>query len=168
MHRRGYKGRKLGRTAAPRKALLRNLATSIILYEKVKTTKAKAKEVQPIVEKLITLAKKGDLQATKRLFGFLLDDKAAIKLKTELAPVYKNRKGGYTRVLNLGFRDGDGAKEAMIELLDTEKILKKEAKVKETKADKEEVKEVKNKVEEKKEAPKTKAKSTVKKTTKKA
>lgn len=152
MHRRSYNGKKFGREKGPRKALLRNLATSVLLYEKVKTTKTKAKEVQPIVEKLITLAKKGDLQATKKLYGYLFDKKAVLKLQTELAPIYKERKGGYTRVLNIGFRDGDGAPEAIIELLDTEKILKNNKKevengsiIKEKVKDKVEVKSQKSK-----------------------
>lgn len=125
MHRRNYKGRKFGREAAQRRALFRGLATSLVLHEKIKTTKEKAKEVRPIVEKLITLAKRGDLHAMRQAHSYLLDEKAVIKLKQELAPLYKERNGGYTRILNLGFRKGDGANEAIIELLDTEKLIDK-------------------------------------------
>ncbi|MCL5093812.1 MAG: 50S ribosomal protein L17 [Patescibacteria group bacterium] len=128
MHRRSYKGRKLGRKTGPRKALLRSLATNVILYEKIKTTKAKAKDIKPDANELITLAKKADLASKRRLFSYLLDEKAVLKLESELVPIYKERNGGYTRITAVGARAGDGAEEAMLELIDTEKILKKEAK----------------------------------------
>jgi len=139
MHRRRFKGKKLGREKAPRKALMRSLATSLILYEKIDTTKVKAKETQRITEKLITEAKKGTLPAIKKLNGYLLHKNAAKKLIVELAPVYKDRKGGYTRVINLPPRVGDNASMARLELLDTDKISKTE------KPKKEKIKEQKSK-----------------------
>jgi len=127
MHRHQYKGRKLRREAGPRKALLRNLSSQVILYEKITTTLEKAKEVRPVVEKLITKAKKGTL-ADRRLAGAFLSnkDKALEKLFAELGPLYKDRKGGYTRITKLSPRVGDNANMAQIELLDTEKLTRKE------------------------------------------
>src|SRR3990172_6731456 len=113
------KNRKFSREAGPRRALLRSLATSLILYEKMRTTKPKAKEVQRIVERLITDAKSGSLAAIRRADAYLHHKNASKKLITELAPLYKERKGGYTRVLNLNDRTGDSAPMAQIELLDT-------------------------------------------------
>jgi large subunit ribosomal protein L17 len=141
MHRHSYRGRKLQRDKGQRKALLRSLATSVVLYEKVKTTMPKAKEIRPYVEKLITLAKKGDLAATRELNNRLLSTKAVEKLIKEIAPLYKERQGGYTRITAAGFRAGDNAKMAIIELLDVEKLNKKEApKAKEAKPEKSEEK----------------------------
>jgi large subunit ribosomal protein L17 len=150
MHRHQYKGRKLMREAGPRKALLRNLASQIILHEKIKTTLEKAKEIRPTLEKLITRAKKGTM-ADKRIAGKFLsnNDKALEKLFVELGPLYKDRNGGYLRITKLTNRVGDNAKMAQIELLDTEKLTKKEmekpkakkeAKVAKPKAEKKEVK----------------------------
>lgn len=124
MHRRSYSGRKFSREAGPRRALMRSLATSIILYEKVETTKPKAKEAQRIVEKLITCGKKGTLASLRKIDSYLLDKNASKKIILELSKLYKDRNGGYTRVLNTGFRTGDAAPMARIELLDTEKLLK--------------------------------------------
>lgn len=126
MHRRSYSGRKFSREAGPRRALMRSLATSIILYEKVETTKPKAKEAQRIVEKLITCGKKGSLASLRKIDSYLLDKNASKKIILELSKLYKDRNGGYTRVLNTGFRTGDAAPMARIELLDTEKLLKTE------------------------------------------
>lgn len=126
MHRHQYTGRKLTREAGPRKALLRNLVSQVILYEKIKTTVEKAKEIRPILEKLITKAKKGTLADRRTVAKFLSNkDKAIAKLFDELGPLYKERKGGYTRIIKLPNRVGDNAKMAQIELLDTEKLTKK-------------------------------------------
>ncbi len=125
MHRHSYKGRKLGRDKAPRELMFRNLATSVVLHEKVRTTLPKAKEIRPIVEKLITTAKKGDVNATRKLNSYLLDKNATEKLITEIAPLYEKRKGGYTRITKVGLRVGDAAQMATIELLDIEKLVKK-------------------------------------------
>jgi len=107
----------LGRTKAPRNALLRNLATSLILYEKMKTTETKAKFVRPYVEKLITLGKKNDLHARRELLSKLYDGSAVKKVLENLSPRYKERKGGYLRITKLGFRQGDAAKIVRIEFV---------------------------------------------------
>ncbi len=137
MHRHQFQTRKLSRKSGPRKALLRGLATSVVLYERVKTTLPKAKEVQPIVEKLITLAKKGDLAAIRSLTAYLYGENAVQKMVTEIAPIYKDRNGGYTRIVKLGNRPGDNAPVAIIELVDIEKLVKVAApeKKKEVKAE---------------------------------
>ena len=122
MHRHGFKGRKFSLKKQPRELLFRNLATSVILHEKVKTTLAKAKEIQPIVEKMITLAKKEDLSNNRALHAYLLDKQAVYKLQSEIAGLYKDRQGGYTRITKIGYRVGDAAKMAVIELLDVEKL----------------------------------------------
>lgn len=161
MHRHQYKGRKLRREAGPRKALLRNLSSQVILYEKITTTLEKAKEVRPVVEKLITKAKKGTL-ADRRLAGAFLSnkDKALEKLFAELGPLYKDRKGGYTRITKLPPRVGDNANMAQIELLDTEKLTRKEM----TKAKSDKRKAISSEKKEKKDDTKKKAESkTVKK-----
>ena len=110
------KGRKLSREKDQRKALLKSLATALILKEKIKTTEAKAKEFSGLVEKLITRAKKGDL-ASIRLLNSFLSEKIVKKLITEIAPRYKERKGGYTRIIKLVPRKSDGARMAIIELV---------------------------------------------------
>jgi large subunit ribosomal protein L17 len=135
MHRHAYNGRKFSREAGPRKALFKNLASQVILYEKVTTTLEKAKEIRPVVEKLITKAKKGTL-ADRRNAGKVLsnNDKALEKLFAELGPLYKDRNGGYTRIIKLDNRVGDNAKMAQISLLDTEKLTKKELEKKPKKA----------------------------------
>ena len=124
MHRHQYKNRKLSRKSGPRKALLRGLVTSVILYERIKTTVPKAKEIQPILEKLITTAKKGDLSALRALSSYIYGDNAVTKLVQEIAPIYKNRNGGYTRIVKLGNRSGDNAPVAIIELVDIDKLVK--------------------------------------------
>ena len=111
------KGTILGRTKAPREALLRNLATSIIIYEKVETTLAKAKAVKPLVEKLITKSKKNDLNARRQLSEVLYHKKAVKKALEVLGPRYKERKGGYLRITKVGQRQGDGAETAIIEFV---------------------------------------------------
>jgi large subunit ribosomal protein L17 len=127
MHRHQNTGRKLRREAGPRKALLRNLVSQVILNEKIKTTLEKAKEVRPILEKLITKAKKGTLADRRNAGKFMTNnDKALEKLFAELGPLYAERKGGYTRIIKIPNRFGDNAKMAQIELLDTEKLTKKE------------------------------------------
>lgn len=124
MHRHQYTGRKLSRKSGPRKALLRGLATSVILYEKIQTTTTKAKEVQPIVEKLITAAKKGDLASIRTISSYVYGENVVAKLVTEIAPIYKTRNGGYTRIVKLGNRPGDNAPVAILELVDIDKLVK--------------------------------------------
>ncbi|MFQ3546453.1 50S ribosomal protein L17 [Halobacillus rhizosphaerae] len=117
--------RKLGRTTDQRMALLRNLATDLIVHERLETTEAKAKELRSVVEKMITLGKRGDLHARRQAESFLYqaganeegDQTALQKLFSDIGPRYEDRQGGYTRVLKLGERKGDGAKMAIIELV---------------------------------------------------
>ena len=110
------KGRKLSRKRNQRGALLKNLALTLILKEKIKTTEAKAKEVSSFFEKFLTKAKKGDL-ASRRFLAKFFPPKIVKKLVDEIAPRYKDRPGGYTRIIKLGLRKSDGAKMAIIELV---------------------------------------------------
>lgn len=110
------KGRKFGREKDQRKALLKALATALILKEKIKTTEAKAKELSVFIEKQITKAKTGTIHG-RRLLAGLLSKTSAKKLIVDIAPKYKERKGGYTRIIKLGPRQSDGAKMAIIELV---------------------------------------------------
>jgi large subunit ribosomal protein L17 len=116
--RHGYSGRKLNRTSAHRKALLINMAHALVKHEQIKTTLPKAKELQPYVEKLITLAKRGDLHARRQAQTKIGDDAMVAKLFDTLAERYEDRAGGYTRVLKAGFRYGDDAPMAIIEFVD--------------------------------------------------
>ncbi|MHB8903813.1 MAG: 50S ribosomal protein L17 [Patescibacteria group bacterium] len=111
------KNKILDRQKAPRELMLRNLASSILLYEKVKTTKAKAQAVRPLVEKMITSSKAGDLSARRGLIKVLLQKNAVKKTLEVLGVRYKNRPGGYTRTTKLGARQGDGAEMVQIELV---------------------------------------------------
>ena len=111
-------GRKLNRTSSHRKAMFNNLAAALVKHEQIKTTLPKAKDLRPIVEKLVTLGKKGGLAARRQILASLKDDKLADKLLTTLADRYKSRAGGYTRVLKAGFRYGDMASMAIIEFVD--------------------------------------------------
>jgi large subunit ribosomal protein L17 len=111
------KGKILDRKKAPREALLRNLAASIVLYEKVKTTQAKAKAVKPLVEKSITTSKAGTLAARRNLMKTFYTEEPVKKLLEVLGPRYKERPGGYTRIIKLGPRQGDGAEMVQIELV---------------------------------------------------
>ncbi|MFA5080275.1 MAG: 50S ribosomal protein L17 [Candidatus Paceibacterota bacterium] len=110
------KGRKFHRKAGPRKALIKTLATSLLTKERITTTEAKAKELSPFVEKKITKAKKGDIAARRYLSKFF-NEKTVKKLVDEIAPRYKERTGGYTRVVKLGARKSDSSKMAVIELV---------------------------------------------------
>jgi len=111
------KGRKLSRTHTHRKALLRNMATSLFRHERIETTTAKAKELRPVAERLITLARRGDVHA-RRLAGRKIQDRDVLgKLFDDIAPRYSERPGGYTRILRLGHRKGDGAEMSLIELV---------------------------------------------------
>ena len=110
--------RKLNRTSSHRKALLANMAVALIKHEQVKTTLPKAKELAPYVEKLITLGKKGDLTARRRLYSIIPEKNWGAKVFDILAERYKERNGGYTRIMKAGFRYGDSAPMAVIELVD--------------------------------------------------
>ena len=112
------KGRKLNRSSAHRKAMFSNMAASLLKHEQIVTTLPKAKDLRPVTEKLITLAKRGDLHARRQALSKLGDKQVVAKLFGEIAERYKERHGGYTRVLKAGFRYGDAAPMAVIELVD--------------------------------------------------
>lgn len=122
--RHGMSGRKLNRTSQHRKAMFANLAAALFKHEQIKTTLPKAKDLRPIAEKIITLAKRGDLHARRQAFALLRDDAIVAKLFSTLAERYKSRNGGYTRVLKAGFRYGDAAPMAVIELVDRDPAAK--------------------------------------------
>ncbi len=111
-------GRKLNRTASHRKAMFANMAAALIKHEQIVTTLPKAKDLRPIAEKLITLAKRGDLHARRQAMSRIRDEAQVKKLFDVLGARYKERNGGYTRVLKAGFRYGDSAPMAVIELVD--------------------------------------------------
>lgn len=113
----------LDRKKAPRQALLKNLAASVILYEKVKTTRAKAKAVRPLVEKMITIGKRGNLAARRQLLAFFPTENPVKKIMEELAPRFAKRAGGYLRIVKLGPRAGDGAQMSQMELIKEDKLL---------------------------------------------
>jgi large subunit ribosomal protein L17 len=116
-------GFKLGRNTSHRRALLRNLVTSVIIEDRVLTTVAKAKAVRPLIEKMITLGKKGDLHSRRQALSFLMTDASVERLFDTVAPRYGDRQGGYLRIVRAGFRQGDGGETAFIELLGAEKQL---------------------------------------------
>jgi large subunit ribosomal protein L17 len=116
-------GFKLGRNTSHRRALLRNLVTSVLIEDRVQTTVAKAKAVRPLVEKMITLGKKGDLHSRRQALSFLTTDASVTRLFDVVAPRYGDRQGGYLRIVRAGFRQGDGGEKAFIELLGAEKQL---------------------------------------------
>ena len=122
--RHGFKRRKLNRTASHRKAMFANMANALIKHEQIKTTLPKAKELKPIMDKLITLSKKGGLHRRRQAFSKLRDDAMVAKLFDTLAERYAERPGGYTRVLKAGFRHGDAAPMAFIELVDRDEDAK--------------------------------------------
>ncbi|ABO65519.1 MULTISPECIES: 50S ribosomal protein L17 [Geobacillus] len=117
--------RKLGRTTSQRKALLRDLATDLIINERIETTEARAKELRSVIEKMITLGKRGDLHARRQAAAFIRNEvansetgqDALQKLFSDIAPRYQDRQGGYTRIMKLGPRRGDGAPMVIIELV---------------------------------------------------
>jgi large subunit ribosomal protein L17 len=117
-------GRKLNRTSSARKALFASLAHALIKHEQIKTTLPKAKDLRPVAEKLVTLGKRGDLHARRQALAVLKDEKIVGKLFTTIAERYKARNGGYTRVLKAGFRYGDSAPMAIIELVDRDPAAK--------------------------------------------
>lgn len=151
------KNKILGREKAPRELMLRNLASSILLYEKVKTTHAKALAVRPLVERLITVAKAGNLTARRRLLQVLLQKNAVKKTMDILGKRYQDRPGGYTRISKLGTRAGDGASMVQIELV-AEKDQATTAKVEKNKTPKSKIKktEIKKPAEKKSEEALTK------------
>ena len=146
------KGRKLGRTASHRAALLSALATSLLKHKRIKTTLAKAKETRGYVETLITKARKGDLHNQRQVMSLIHDKEVVKELFSEIVPKIGDRPGGYTRVVKIGSRKGDAARMAIIELVDYNEVVNKAAE--EKKEAKEESKGKEEKVEENKEEAK--------------
>lgn len=111
-------GKRLGRTTSHRKAMVRNMVTSVLEHERIVTTTPKAKEVRKVVDKMITLAKRGDLHARRQALSVIRDKSVVAKLFSELRDTYMDRNGGYTRVIRTGNRIGDAASMAILELVD--------------------------------------------------
>ena len=111
----GYK--KLGRPSAHRKSMLRSLVTDLFKYGRIQTTQDRAKETRRIAEKMITLAKRGDLHARRQVLAYVFDESTVTKLFEDIAPKYADRNGGYTRILKLGPRQGDNAEVVFVELV---------------------------------------------------
>lgn len=121
-------GRRLGRTTSHRIAMFRNMVTSFLNHERIITTDSKAKELRSIAEKMITLGKRGDLHAMRQAAAYIRDKKVVTKLFTTIGPRYKERAGGYTRIVKLGIRPGDNAPLSVIELVEEELKSKQEPK----------------------------------------
>ena len=115
-------GWKLGRNTSHRRSLLRNLVTSVIVEERIETTVPKAKALRPLVEKMITLGKRGDLSARRQAGAYLMTKEAVNKLFDTVAPRFGDREGGYLRIVRAGWQKGDGADKAFVELLGSEKL----------------------------------------------
>jgi len=118
--RHGCAGRQFGRDSGHRKALLRMLVTALLKNEKIETTAAKAKEIRPLAEKMITLAKRGDLHARRQAISFIHDEAVVTGLFTQIAPRFASRNGGYTRIVPTRTRAGDAAPMAVIELIESQ------------------------------------------------
>ncbi len=117
-------GRRLGRTTSHRVAMFRNMVTSLLNHERVVTTDAKAKEIRSVAEKMITLGKRGDLHAIRQASSYIREKAIVTKLFSTIAPRYKDRNGGYTRIIKLGQRLGDAAQLSVIELVEEEMTAK--------------------------------------------
>ena len=115
--RHGKSGSKLGRTSSHRKAMLRNMVTSFLKYEKIKTTDVKAKELKKVAEKMITLGNRGDLHARRQALAFVRDPDVVGKLFGDLSVRYRDRAGGYTRIVKMGYRTGDNAPLSVVEFI---------------------------------------------------
>jgi large subunit ribosomal protein L17 len=111
-------GRRLGRTTSHRIAMFRNMVTSLLNHERIVTTDAKAKEIRSVAEKMITLGKRGDLHAHRQAAAYIREKSVVTKLFSNIAPRYKDRQGGYTRIIKLGQRLGDAASLSVIELVE--------------------------------------------------
>lgn len=117
------KGRSLSRTPSHKKATLRNMATSLFRHERIETTRAKAKELRPYAEKLISISRQDDVYSRRRVRRHIRDREILEKLFDRIAPRFEDRDGGYTRILKLGARRGDGAEKALIELVERDEEL---------------------------------------------
>ncbi len=129
-------GRKLGRKTAHRRSMFRNMVTSFFEKERIRTTLPKAKELRPIAERMITLGKRESLHARRQALSFIRDPSVVSKLFDTLAPRFAERSGGYTRIIRLGFRDGDGAPMAILELVGSEYTPPKSSKSEDKKGSK--------------------------------
>jgi len=116
-------GKKLGRNTSHRRALLRNLTTSLVMEERIETTAAKAKALRPQVEKMITLGKRGDVNSRRIAAGYLMTRESLDKLFDTVAPRMGDRNGGYVRIIRKGFQQGDGAEKVYIELMGSEQVI---------------------------------------------
>ncbi len=116
-------GKKLGRNTSHRRALLRNLVTSLVMEERIETTVSKAKALRPSVEKMITLGKRGDVNSRRLAAGFLMTRESVDKLFDTVAPRMGDRNGGYVRIIRKGFQQGDGAEKVYIELMGSEQVI---------------------------------------------
>jgi len=121
----GKSGRKLGRTSSHKEAMLRNMVTSVIKHERIRTTDTKAKELKKLAEKMITLGKKGSLHARRQALAVVRDKETVGKLFGELTERYRNRAGGYTRIVKAGYRYGDNAPVSILEFISDEKKKEK-------------------------------------------
>jgi len=121
-------GKKLGRNSSHRKAMFRNIITSLLKHEQIETTDAKAKQLRPVVEKMITLAKRGDLHARRQALGYIRDKATTHKVFEELKNRYLDRQGGYVRILKKGKRKGDGSPISIVKLLVGDESGKKSSK----------------------------------------
>ncbi len=124
--RHGKSGRKLGRTSSHRKAMFRNMVTSLFEHERIVTTEKKAKELKPIAEKMITLAKRGDLHARRQALSYIQSRDVVAKLFDQIKSQFADRQGGYTRIIKTGIRQGDAAPMAIIELVGYQEDLGEE------------------------------------------
>jgi large subunit ribosomal protein L17 len=134
----GKAGRRLGRTSSHREAMFRNMVTSIIKYESIRTTDTMAKEVRKLADKMITLGKRGDLHARRQALSVVRDKEMVGKLFGDLAERFRNRAGGYTRIVKVGYRFGDNAPISILEYIPDEKMKEKvvsKKKAKEKKAE---------------------------------
>ena len=121
----GNAGKKLGRTSSHKEAMFRNMVTSVIKYESIRTTDTKAKELRKLAERMITLGKRGDLHARRQALSVVRDKSLVSKLFGELTERYRNREGGYTRIVKMGFRFGDNAPVSILEYIPEEKKKEK-------------------------------------------
>jgi len=141
--RHGDKVKKLSRTKSHREAMLANMVISLLTHRMIKTTTAKAKALRPVADRLITFGKKGDLAAKREAYRILRDHNLVKKLFEDIAPQFASRNGGYSRVLRLGTRLGDGASLSLVELLTAKPVVEKDKKGKKAKVKEEEVKQTK-------------------------
>ncbi len=121
----GKAGRKLGRTSSHKEAMFRNMVTSVIKHESIRTTDCKAKELRKLAERMITLGKRGDLHARRQAFAVVRDKSLVSKLFGELTERFRNRAGGYTRIIKMGYRFGDNAPVSILEFIPEEKRKEK-------------------------------------------